>query len=315
MTRLVREAGAVKVSWYFGESAPIFYYNVINNRRGVPNFANAIVQMESADGIIEQYCGDYRSKATAASPERRVLFRQLEQGPPFEAPIEIQLFGPDLDRLAELGDQVRVALAAAPDVIHTKSPLTETLPTITFDVREADARATGLRPSDVSDQLFDMLEGVRAGNILEDTEQIPVLVRVGDAQRDRVGSVQSLQLTSSTNSIPVDSIADVSLRPEVAVVPRLNGRRMNLVSGFITAGTLPSVSLKAFEQRLYHSGTDFELPPGYSIEYGGEASQRDDAVGNLMAKRRRPRRRDGRGSGAVVRLVSPCRADPGGRRL
>ena len=56
---------------------------------------------------------------------------------------------------------------------------------------------------------------------------------------------------------------------------------MNLISGFITAGTLPSVSLAEFERHLDESG--FTLPPGYSMGYGGEASQRDDAVGNLMA--------------------------------
>ena len=280
LTELVREAGAVKVTWYFGESAPIFYYNVISNRRGVSNFANAIVQMESSDGLIEQLRSLQR-EADKRVRSGRVLFRQLEQGPPFEAPIEVQLFGPDLDELDELGKQIRIALAGAPDVIHTKTLLSETLRTVTVDVREAAARSAGLRPADVSNQLFGMLEGVRAGSVIEDTEQIPVLVRVGDADRDRIGDIQTLQLTSQTGQMPVDSIADVSLRGEIAVIPRLNGRRMNQVSGFITAGTLPSVSLAEYERRLAESG--FELPPGYSIQYGGEASQRDDAVGNLMA--------------------------------
>ncbi|MEO1529842.1 MAG: efflux RND transporter permease subunit, partial [Planctomycetota bacterium] len=280
LTALVEEAGAEKVTWYFGESAPIFYYNVISNRRSVPNFANAIVQMKSAEGLIERLRA-LQTEADQRVRTGRVLFRQLEQGPPFEAPIEVQLFGPDLEVLNELGDQIRIALAGAPDVIHTKSLLSETLRTVTFDVREAAARSAGLRPADVSDQLFGMLEGVRAGSVIEDTEQIPVLVRVGDSERGRVGDVQTLQLTSRMGQMPIDSIADVSLRGEIAVIPRLNGRRMNQISGFITAGTLPSVSLAEYEKRLAESG--FELPAGYSIQYGGEASQRDDAVGNLMA--------------------------------
>ena len=79
LTDFVKDAGAKKVSWYFGESAPMFYYNVINNRRGVPNFANAIVQMDSADGI-SQVLQRLQKKADALVPEARVLFRQLEQG-------------------------------------------------------------------------------------------------------------------------------------------------------------------------------------------------------------------------------------------
>lgn len=280
LTELVSRSGAESVSWYFGESAPMFYYNVINNRRGVPNFANAIVQMGSAEGIGTTL-RDLQQKADQLIPGARVLFRQLEQGPPFDAPIEIRVFGPDLQRLAELGDQVRVALAGAPDVIHTKALLNETQPTVTFDVRPADAQLAGLRPTDVSDQLYGLLEGVAAGTVLEDTEQIPVLVRVGAARRTNVQSIHTLQLNANGSQMPIESVADVTLRGEIAVIPRLNRRRMNLVSGFITAGTLPSVSLAEFEKRLAQS--DFELPTGYSIRYGGEALQRDDAVINLMA--------------------------------
>ncbi|MCA9139219.1 MAG: efflux RND transporter permease subunit [Planctomycetales bacterium] len=280
LTELVNRAGAETVNWYFGESAPMFYYNVINNRRGVPNFANAIVQMDAAEGI-ESALRDLQHQADKLVPGARVLFRQLEQGPPFDAPIEIRVFGPDLERLTELGDQVRVALAAAPDVIHTKALLNETQPTVTFDVRTADAKMAGLRPSDVSEQLYGLLEGVPAGSVLEDTEQIPILVRVGAARRMNIQSIHTLQVQSDDIRVPIESIADVTLRGEIAVIPRMNRKRMNLISGFITAGTLPSVSLAAFEKQLHQSG--FKLPVGYSIDYGGEASQRDDAVGNLMA--------------------------------
>ncbi|MEO1616108.1 MAG: efflux RND transporter permease subunit [Planctomycetota bacterium] len=280
LTGLMEQSGAVKVSWYFGESAPMFYYNVLNNRRGVPSFANAIVQMPSADGTGALLRRLQRA-ADERVPEARVLFRQLEQGPPFDAPIEIRLFGPDLERLAELGQQVRLALASAPDVIHTKSLLNETQPTVTYQVREADARLAGVSPADVSRRLFALLEGTEAGSILEDTEQIPVLVRVGNSRRDRLQSVGVMQLSVGDRQVPLESLASVTLEPEIAAIPRLNRRRLNLISGFTTAGTLPSVSLQAFEKRLAQS--DFEMPPGYSMEYGGEAAQRDDAVGSLMA--------------------------------
>lgn len=280
LNALVADAGAVKVSWYFGESAPMFYYNVLNNRRGVPNFANAIVQMENARGIGE-VLRRLQAEADRLVPQARVLFRQLEQGPPFDAPIEVRLFGPDIDRLQQLGDQIRLALAAAENVTHTVAQLNETLPTATYDVREADARLVGMTPEKVSEQLFDLLEGVPAGSVLEDTEQIPVHVRVGGTRRESLQAIGSLQLHAGDFRFPVESLADVRLEPEIAVIPRLNRRRMNLISGFVSAGSLPSVAIKDFERRLSQGG--FQLPTGYELQYGGEASRRDDAVGNLMA--------------------------------
>ncbi|MEM0925581.1 MAG: efflux RND transporter permease subunit, partial [Planctomycetota bacterium] len=222
-----------------------------------------------------------QERADALVPEARVLFRQLEQGPPFDAPIEVRLFGPDLEVLADLGSQVRLALASAPDVIHTKSLLNETQPTVTYHVREAEARLAGVGPAGVSSRMFALLEGTRAGSILEDTEEIPVFVRVGDERRESLQSVGVMQLATPGGKVPIESVADVTLEPEIAAIPRLNRRRMNLVSGFVAAGTLPSVSVAAFERNLKEMG--FELPAGYSREYGGEAAQRNDAVGNLMA--------------------------------
>lgn len=277
---LLKSAGAVKVSWFFGESAPVFYYNVMQSRRGVANFGSAIVQMPSADGLRD-VLRDLQIKADAAVPGARVLMRQLEQGPPFTAPIEIRLFGPDLERLQTLGDQVRVVLAGVPDVTHTKVLLAETLPTVTLDVNEASARLAGLTPADVSAQLFDQLEGAAAGRILEDTEQIPVRVRVGNGLRGRLQQVSSLELMAGDNLVPLASVANVTIEPEIAVIPRMNRRRMNQVAGFITAGTLPADSLAVFESRLAETG--FTLPDGYALQYGGEASQRNQAVGNLMA--------------------------------
>jgi multidrug efflux pump subunit AcrB len=56
---------------------------------------------------------------------------------------------------------------------------------------------------------------------------------------------------------------------------------MNEVQAYITAGVLPSQVLTALQTRLARNG--FQLPAGYQVEIGGEASKRDDAIVNLMS--------------------------------
>jgi multidrug efflux pump subunit AcrB len=73
----------------------------------------------------------------------------------------------------------------------------------------------------------------------------------------------------------------MNLSSEVASIPRIGGKRVNEVKAYITAGTLPHLVVTEFKQKLADSG--FQLPQGYSMEYGGEAAERDEAVGNLMA--------------------------------
>jgi multidrug efflux pump subunit AcrB len=61
----------------------------------------------------------------------------------------------------------------------------------------------------------------------------------------------------------------------------VNGRRVNEVKAYIRAGVLPSEVMKEFKRRLADS--DFVLPSGYSLEFGGETEQRSNAVNNLIA--------------------------------
>jgi len=68
--------------------------------------------------------------------------------------------------------------------------------------------------------------------------------------------------------------------PQLATIARRNEQRVNTVQAFITAGVLPSTVLIALQERL--EATNFELPPGYRYEFGGEFEEQNTAVGNLL---------------------------------
>lgn len=123
---------------------------------------------------------------------------------------------------------------------------------------------------------------------MEATEELPVRVRVDNDLRGELGQIQSLDMLAAAPDesgrrarVPLSAVADVELQAEISAIPRFNGRRMNEVQGFITAGVLPAEVLGKFRKRLEE--VEFEMPPGYSYEFGGEAEKRNDAIGNLLA--------------------------------
>lgn len=283
--QLLQHDDVQEVSWFLGESAPSFYYNVIPRRRDTSSYAQAMVQLTRGQeplSIIRRL----QRELDQSFPESRVLVRQLEQGPPFDAPVEVRLFGPDLQVLRRLGDQVRVAMSDSANVVHTRADLTETVPKLTLSVDEDEARLAGLDHSEIANQLNSTLEGAVGGSILEETEELPVRVRVPNRQRAEVRSIASLELLgpmmsdTSHNGVPLSALASFSLEPQSASIPRFNQRRMNEIQAYVTAGVLPDTVLA--EVREYLAQSSFELPAGYSMQLGGEAAKRDDAVGNLM---------------------------------
>lgn len=294
--QLARRAEAVmqeddsitEISWFFGESAPIFYYNLIPNRKNQVRYAQAIIQRDRVEGSRE-LINRLQSQLDQAFPESLFLVRQLEQGPPFYAPIEIRLFGPDMDVLQQLGQQVRLTLTQTPDVVHTRSEMAEVLPKLMIDVDPQQARLTGLDQVEIANQLNRSLDGSQGGSVLEATEELPVRLRVRDAARSDLNRLASLDLRRTNGNsdgleyhgIPLSALGQLKLTPEISGIPRFNGQRMNEIQAFLPAGVLPSKVLNDFQQRLQESS--FQLPPGYTLSYGGEASKRNDAIGNLMA--------------------------------
>ncbi len=282
--KIAQELGIANVDWFYGESAPQFYYNVIANRRGVANFAQGLVTIAKgtdATSTISEMQRVLDDQVTNA----RTLVRQLEQGPPFGAPIEVRLFGPDLDVLKDLGDEVSQILTSIPEVTQCKTELSEPLPQFAFSVDAESARLANLDPTDIADDLFTTLEGKIGGLVLQDNEELPVVVRVKSSDRADLNRIVSMDLIVDANGqsrrVPLASVAKLSIESKMATIPRLNRERMNEVAAFLIAGVLPSQVQTEFIKRL--NASEFELPTGYRLEYGGEGSKRDDAVGNLLS--------------------------------
>ncbi len=275
--------------WFIGDNAPKFYYNMLGGNSDASNFAQALVQLRSAERSFE-IIRALQSDLDQRFPAAQVIVKQLEQGPPFNAPIELKLFGPDVDRLWQLGEQVREILTQVPDVIHTEASLKTGRPKLWLQLDAEEARLAGLDNVGIAAQLEQTLEGAVGGSLIEGTEELPIRVRLAQDARRELAEIASLDLLPTALSgraelagsgIPVQAVGQLTLRPELASITRRDGERSNTISGFITAGVVPATVLTKLQARLEAAG--FALPPGYRYEFGGESGERDEAVGNLMA--------------------------------
>ena len=289
---LGRNEDIVAVNWFIGRSAPAFYYNLRQDQDGTPSYAQAQIRASSAEAV-ERMLGTLQSELDAAVPSAQILVRELTQGPPVDAPIEIRLYGPNLDTLRALGLELRARLSNVPSIVHSLTTLTAMSPKIWLRADEDKSNLAGLDLVDIANQLNFRLEGIAAGSILEDNEEIPVRVRVSNETRsmiDRIGSTSLLSpsaMIRPTDSdggfpgIPLESLVDVELRPSLDGIPHRNGRRVNVVRGYTAAGVFPDTAFSALQEVL--DANPVVMPPGYRMEVGGDAAERKDAMGNLFA--------------------------------
>ncbi|MEM9092034.1 MAG: efflux RND transporter permease subunit [Cyanobacteria bacterium P01_F01_bin.53] len=287
---LLRHHEIIDVHWFLGSEVPTFYINLPRNRDG-ENLASGLVQVREKSMATETIAALQR-ELSQTLPSAQILLRQLDQGQSVEAPIVLRLYGPNLSRLRALGHQLRAQLVATHHITQATTSLTNINPHIALALNETQTRLAGLDNREIARQLDTYLNGVLGGSILEDTEELPVRVRLREGDHNNLAAVTTLDLVPSDPglnsrgsfgdaSLPLSNVGELSLVPELATIGRYNGRRVNVLNAYVEAGTLPATALAEFEERLKSS--DFQLPPGYSLEFGGEGAERDEIVNELFA--------------------------------
>lgn len=278
---ITEEEGIEQVNWAIGTSFPSFYYNVIPPEQNAPFFSHAMVKttsFQSANRLIPLL----QSKLNEQVPQAQILVRKLEQGPPFSAPIELRVYGRNIDTLKSIGKDVRLMLSQIPHVTHTRESIPPDVPQYTLSVDEEAIQMNALNLTQFADLLQSTLVGRVSASIIEDTESIPVRVKVHDQERENHDDLNKLRFPIKADGrngdISVMDLSTLELVPGSGGVTRRNGLRVNTIKGYIEAGVLPQTVLDNFEQVL----EAYEFPPGYKIEFGGEAAERDESVEQLV---------------------------------
>lgn len=280
----------VRSHWFIGRKPPRVYYNITISEDRSARFAAAFVDTVSPDATFA-LLPKLQKEMTDLFPEATVLTLPFEQGPPIESPIELRVYGPDVSTLNRLGEELRLILSQTVKVTYAEASITSGQPKLLVRPDEDAARLAGFTLTDLASQLDGALDGVTGGTILEGTEEIPVRVRIAPEERKSLSRIAASTLATNRQAsdsgadtvpiVPLNAIAKIDLVPSVGTITRRHGERVNTVRAFLEPFTLSGIALKDFRGRLAES--DFQLPAGYRIEYGGESEGSGEARANLLS--------------------------------
>ena len=285
---LVRKPAVSSVDWFIGKSAAPFYYNLIERMFSAQNYAQAMVKSDSADSTA-LLVRELQTELPAQFPQAHIVVKKLNQGPPIYEPVQVRIYGPDLGVLEQLGEELRLVLSTLPNVTSSVSSLGQTIPSVSFSLREEILAATHFTPLGATENLRASLDGVIAGALLEGTEEVPVRVRLSPGGRDTPLDLQSLNVIlqgpgsgERLQATPMQAIADMQILPSIVSIPHYNGRRVNTVGAHVRSGVLPDTVLQDLREALQQSG--FAVPAGYAIAFGGEQEERAETMNSLAAR-------------------------------
>ncbi|MEL7496478.1 MAG: efflux RND transporter permease subunit [Planctomycetota bacterium] len=278
---IMLDSRVTKVDWLIGGSMPTVFYNLVMDQDNTPNYAQGIITTDDAKSA-EAIISGIQHRLDSKFPESQIIVRQLGQGPPIDAPIEIRVYGPEIARLKEIGRRMQNVLYQTPYVLHTRTTFDVSEPKIKIDADEAESQLAGLSLGDIAGQLQTGLEGTTGGSVLEQTEELPVRIRFGQDIRGDLNEIAStrLQLAGTNRWMPLSAVGKLRVDPETASIPRRNGERCNTVRAFVQPEALPPEVTSDFMNRLEASG--FEMPAGYRLQVGGDSEELANSMASLF---------------------------------
>jgi multidrug efflux pump subunit AcrB len=254
----------VSAAIFTGGTAPRFYYNV-EPRAPANNIAQILVNTRSEKAVPELLV-KLRKELDEKIVGARCIAKQLEQGPPIGAPIQIRLSGENLDVLRRLADQAAAVIRAAGGY-KVYDNLGLRAPTLAIEIDQDRANSLGITNQQIGQISQTAFGGLKVTEMREGDHLIPVAIRLRIEERNEAEKIRALYVQSAINKpVPFASFADIDVRPEFATIPHYNLLRTVTVNSYAAADELPSEVLARARPGL----AAIKLPPGYNLQIAGE---------------------------------------------
>src|SRR6202162_168279 len=123
-----------------------------------------------------------------------IVQRQVSQG---QTALELELYGPDLDKLQTVSDGIMAAIAQIPGVGDPDKNVTNSQPEVKVTIDRLRLMQSGLGTGDLAQFISTATNGSIASYYQINGIQYPIIVELSPAQRRTLPSLQGLEFTTS----------------------------------------------------------------------------------------------------------------------
>ena len=191
------------------------------------------------------------------------------------APVAVKIFGPDLDRLRQLGIEIQSVAKTVPGFEDCKLDQTSSIPQLRIEADRDRARAYGIAPGHLNEQLSAMIGGKEVAELREGQRAVNLVIRLPVEWRDSPDKIAELPIeTGERQHIPLSLVADVREAKGPNVIFRENSQRRFALAIKPTVRDVSNLVVKLQEEVV----AKVKLPEGYFVTFEGEFQAQQDAT-------------------------------------
>lgn len=201
------------------------------------------------------------------------------------APVAVKVFGPDLDKLRQIGIEIQTIAKSIPGFEDCKLDQTSSIPQLRIEADRDRAKAYGIAPGKLNEQLSALIGGKELVELREGQRAVNLVLRLPIEWRDSPDKIAELPVEMMDDGdgkhiqrIPLSLVADVREAKGPNVIFRENSQRR------FALGIKPTVrDVSNLVVRLQSEVKEkIKLPEGYFITFEGEFQAQQEATQRIV---------------------------------
>ncbi|MFZ9982119.1 MAG: efflux RND transporter permease subunit, partial [Cyclobacteriaceae bacterium] len=212
-------------------------------------------------------------------PGAKVEVKNFEQGPPINAPVEVRLFGDNLDTLQSLAGRVETMLTKTEGTIYVSNPVEHLKSDIKVEINKEKARMLGIPTVSIDRTVRLAVAGLNIGKFsAENGDDVSIVVTKGNEGTPTIEALENLYVNNHQGqAIPLNQVADFKLEASPLNINHFDKIRMVAVTAFVDKNFLAGNVIADVEKQM----KQMTLPAGYSYGMGGELESRQESFGGF----------------------------------
>lgn len=251
---------------------------VYDAKENSPAYAQIIVRTASREQIAPAWdavAAHLRSQLPWVDP----VIKPMRIGPGRDGKIEVRFHGPDAGELRRLAEEAKAIMRADPEAREIRDDWREPVKVVRPAFNEQVGRQLGITREDVASALQYAFEGTRVGLYRDGVHLLPILLRAPEGERGDIRNLRDIGVWSPLlqKSVPVSQVVSGFDTQWENAMLRSRDRQLTITTSCNPAGELVEPLFERLRERI----EAMELPPGYSLSWGGEFEDSTKASAGL----------------------------------
>lgn len=194
------------------------------------------------------------------------------------ANIAIKLFGTDLNKMFEIGNQIKTEISAIPGVVDLNVEQQVERPQLQIVPKREMLAKYGVTPSEFTNMVEVYLAGRTVSRVYEGNRVFDLTVKADDDSRSTIEAIRDMPVDVVGGKVPFSQIAEIRSAAGPNTINRENVARKIVISANVSDG-----DLQGAVNRIRKTINDnVPLPEGYHVEYGGQFESAQSATRTLL---------------------------------